>query len=159
MMAEQRAAPIASFPPLRGRPAPDFRDGPATRDPPMFTVVVLDDNAAIRELISEWLAAAGHDVMDARTIAACCAAGEPGAGSVGLVLLDLPMLRDGVRTLIERVRATYPDAALLGLSTQVSEALTAASPAARQLGLQGLLPKPCLREELLAAVRPLLRKD
>lgn len=113
----------------------------------MLTAVVLDDNPAIRELISEWLAAAGHHVMDARPTAA--------ADAVHLVLLDLPMLRDGVRTLVGRVRATYPDATLLGLSTQVAQALPASSPTARELGLVGLLPKPCVREELLAAIAQL----
>ncbi len=159
MMAEQRPAPIASFPPLRAGSAPDFQDGPATRAPPMFTVVVLDDNAAIRELISEWLAAAGHDVMNARTIAACCAAGESGAEAVGLVLLDLPMVRDGVRTLIERVRATYPRAACWDCRRRSRKRSAPRRRPPGRLGLQGLLPKPCLREELLAAVRPLLRKD
>lgn len=116
----------------------------------MLTAVVLDDNPAIRELISEWLAAAGHHVMDARPTA---------AAAVHLVLLDLPMLRDSVRTLVGRVRATYPDAALLGLSTQVAQALPASSPTARELGLIGLLPKPCGREELLATIAQLPRRS
>jgi len=117
----------------------------------MFTVVVLDDNAPIRELMAEWLAAAGHTVLDARGLSA------EDASHVHLVLLDLPMLRDGVATLVGRVRARYGAAAVLGLSAHSTVSLAPGSPKARELGLDGLLAKPCGRGELLEAVHALPR--
>ncbi|SEL17062.1 Response regulator receiver domain-containing protein [Roseateles sp. YR242] len=117
----------------------------------MFTVVVLDDNAPIRELMAEWLTADGHRVVNARPLTAAEAL------DVHLVLLDLPMLRDGVSTLVARVRARYPRAAVMGLSAHSTVSLASGSPKARELGLDGLLAKPCVRAELLAAVDALPR--
>lgn len=117
----------------------------------MLTVVVLDDNAPIRELMTEWLQAAGHRVVDARQLS------PTDVLAVRLVLLDLPMLRDGVPTLVARVRARYATAAVLGLSAHSTVSLAPGSPKAQELGLDGLLAKPCGRDELLAAIAVLPR--
>lgn len=115
----------------------------------MSSIVVLDENAPIRELLSEWLTAAAHTVWDARQLSVAAAA------EIDVVLIDLPKLRDGAQAVVARARAAYPRAALLGLSTQLASSLPPESPTVRELGLLRLLAKPCVREELLEAVAAL----
>lgn len=111
----------------------------------MATVMVMDEDEPSRALLVEWLAAAGHRVLD----------GPPGkidgGESVDLVLIDLPRPRALGVALIGRVRLAQPAAALLGLSTQLRESLPPGSPLVRELGLRRLLAKPCSRLELLDA--------
>lgn len=115
----------------------------------MSSIVVLDENAPIRELLQEWLSAAAHTVWDARQLSAAAAA------EIDAVLIDLPKLRDGAQAAVARARAAYPRAALIGLSTQLSASLPPESPTVRDLGLQRLLAKPCVRAELLEALAAL----
>lgn len=115
----------------------------------MFSIVVLDPNGPIRELLSEWLTGADHRVWDARQLSAAAAA------EIDVVLIDLPKLRDGAQALVARARETYPRAALLGLSTQLSASLPAGSPTVRELGLHALLTKPCVPSELFDALASL----
>lgn len=116
-------------------------------------VIVIDEDEPLRALLVEWLVAAGH--ADARELAPGELGADLGGGWVELVVIDLP--RGRPRTVLAAVRAAWPQAGLLGLSTQVRESLPAASPLVRELGLVGLLAKPCSREELLAAVGEALR--
>jgi len=116
-------------------------------------VIVIDEDEPLRALLVEWLVVAGH--ADARAVAPGELGADLGGGWVELVVIDLP--RKSPRVLLGRVRAAWPDAGLLGLSTQVRASLPPASPVVRELGLVGLLAKPCSREELLAAVAEALR--
>ena len=111
----------------------------------MPSVIVMDEDEPLRALLAEWLTAAGYRVREASLHD--IDTGE----AVELVVIDLPRLRQQGAELLLRVRAARPEAALLGLSTQVRESLPAGSRLARELGLSRLLAKPCSREELLGA--------
>ena len=116
-------------------------------------VIVIDEDEPLRTLLVEWLVAAGH--ADARELAPGELGADAGGDWVELVVIDLPRMRP--RLLLARVRAAWPHAALLGLSTQVRASLPPGSPLVRELGLVGLLAKPCSRDELLATVAEALR--
>jgi DNA-binding response OmpR family regulator len=115
----------------------------------MSEIVVIEEDGAMRMLISEWLAGEGHKVRSLT---------RPGAApddTVDLVILDLPQprSRDGETTrVVIAVHAAYPHAAIIAISTQLGRSLESDSVVARALGVDRLLAKPCSREELLHAV-------
>ncbi len=112
----------------------------------MLTVVVIEEDSAMRTLICEWLLGEGYAVQ------ALPAQGASQGGDVDLVIVDVPDLRDGGADTVRAVRASYPHAALIGLSTRLGRSLQSDSNPARALGLRRLVAKPCARGELLEAV-------
>jgi CheY-like chemotaxis protein len=116
----------------------------------MPTVVVIEEDSAMRTLICEWLLGEGYAV---RALPAQGIASSPHGGSeADLVIVDVPDLRDGGADTVRAVRAGYPRAALIGLSTRLGRSLHSDSNPARALGLRRLVAKPCARGELLQAV-------
>lgn len=119
----------------------------------MSKIMVIEEDSAMRMLISEWLAGEGHEV---RSLPRHDAAPDlaPDA-TVGLVVLDLPHPRsrsgDTARAL-QAVRTACPRAAVIGISTQLARSLGPDSDVTRALGVNLLLSKPCTRDELLGAV-------
>jgi CheY-like chemotaxis protein len=112
----------------------------------MLTIEVIEDDMAMRTLISEWLRAEGYRVRAESRI------GAERRTDVDLVVMNLGNLRlDGIEY-VRRVRQIYENAALIGVSTQVSRTLAAESDQARHLGLVGLVSKPFRSSELLGAV-------
>jgi CheY-like chemotaxis protein len=112
----------------------------------MLTIVVIEEDIAMRTLFSEWLGAEGYGVRGRSE-----RAGQAESG-VDLVIVDLVNLPARGLAAVQQVASTYPGAKLVGISTQLSRTLPADSPQARTLGVSGLVAKPCTREELLAAV-------
>jgi CheY-like chemotaxis protein len=115
----------------------------------MPKILGIEEDGAMRVLISEWLAGEGHEVGSLP---------RPGAApddTVDLVILDLPHPRsrggESARA-VQAVHAAYPSAAVIGISTRLGRSLGCESDAARALGVHRLLAKPCSREELLGAV-------
>ncbi|MET0520016.1 MAG: response regulator [Burkholderiaceae bacterium] len=113
----------------------------------MSKVVVIEEDAAMRALISEWLNGEGHVVMGLPSVNALSQS-VPGCD---IVILDLVNLRAQGASVVSRARALFPGAALLGMSTQLGRTMDLCSALARDLGISGLLAKPCMRDELLKA--------
>jgi CheY-like chemotaxis protein len=112
----------------------------------MLTIEVIEDDVAMRTLISEWLHAEGYRVRAESHIV------DERRTDVDLVVVNLGNLHlDGIET-VRRVRRTYANAALIGVSTQVSRTLAVDSEQAQTLGLARLVSKPCRSSELLGAV-------
>lgn len=114
----------------------------------MLKVAVIDEDAAMRALIAEWASEAGYPVL-----------ALPSSDAVGnepvdcaIVILDLVNLRSDGAAAVRRARARFPDAAFLGMSTQLAASMATGSAAARELGLSAVLAKPCARTELVAAL-------
>lgn len=112
----------------------------------MPTVVVIEEDSAMRTLICEWLLGEGYAVQ------ALPAQGASSGADADLVIVDVPDLRGGGADTVRAVRAGYPRAALIGLSTRLGRSLHSDSNPARVLGLRRLVAKPCARGELLQAV-------
>ena len=104
---------------------------------------VVETDDLIRELLVRWLGEAGHAVH-------ACAAGDPAPeGRVRLVIANVASPRR-VGPLVTSLRAYQ--APILIVSARFRRGLGASAAAARQLGVEGVLPKPFTRSELLAAV-------
>ena len=116
----------------------------------MLSVVVIDDDMAMRTLICEWLMAEGYRV---RGLAAVDGRGSSsGNADVDLVIVNVLNLRShGAQTLRE-AQAAYPRSALIGMSTQLGRSLPGDSALARSLGVRRLVAKPLARDEMLAGV-------
>jgi CheY-like chemotaxis protein len=112
----------------------------------MLKIVVLEEDAAMRTLFCEWLAAAGYSVNG---MAARGPNTEPG---VDLVVVDLKNLSTQGASTVHLVKTTYPGAALVGTSAQLSRTLPSESSRARAFGVDRLVAKPCSRDELVSAV-------
>ncbi len=112
----------------------------------MLTVEVIEDDIAMRTLLSEWLSDEGHRVR------ARAGVGTSARGDVDLVVVDLPDLPTRGAGTVRRVKLLHPGAAVIGLSTQLRHALAGDSRPARALGVDRLVAKPSTRGELLAAV-------
>jgi DNA-binding response OmpR family regulator len=106
-------------------------------------ILVIETDDLIRGLLARWLGEGGYAVH-AR------AAGDPAPeGGVRLVVADVASPRRA-GALIGSLRAYR--APILIVSARFRRGLGASAAAARQLGVEGVLPKPFTRAELLAAV-------
>lgn len=112
-------------------------------------VLVMDTDRATRELLREWLTEAGWTVVDD--------GGSAGAERIRLVLIDVPFPRRGPSTPLQRVAAEHAGTPVLALSATFHPGVEPCGEVARSLGVACVLPKPILREALLAAVRTLSR--
>jgi len=109
------------------------------------SVLILETDDLIRELVTRWVTEAGHAVVaeDAR------------AGDVSLVIVDVPYparAEAALRQLEARYRAP-----VLAMSGRFRHGPAASGGVARRLGLAAVLPKPFTCEELLSAVTQCLR--
>ena len=122
----------------------------------MSKIIVIEEDGAMRVLISEWLRSEGHDVRSPSPHGVSPdAVDREDDALVDLVVLDLPHPRSTAgetARAVQAVRSAYPRSPIIGISTQAPRSLTSDSDVARALGVSRLLAKPCTREELLGAV-------
>ena len=120
-------------------------------------VLVVDDDAAIRRLLSRTLDRAGYAVVeagDARAALAALAIDKP-----DLVLLDLGLPdRDGLELLPILVRPSTPAGAAPAVIVLTARDATDEKVTALDLGADDYVTKPFDTEELLARVRSGLRR-
>jgi DNA-binding response OmpR family regulator len=110
-------------------------------------ILVVETDDLIRGLLARWLGEAGYTVH-------ASAAGDPvPARGVRLVIADVASPRRA-GPLVASLRSYQ--APILIVSARFRRGLGASSAAARQLGVEGVLPKPFTTSELLAAVREII---
>ncbi|HKP96878.1 MAG TPA: PAS domain S-box protein [Fibrobacteria bacterium] len=80
------------------------------------TVLVVEDEEAVRKLITEVLAGAGYAVVPAENGVAALRAAETHAGRIDLLLTDLVMGEMGGRELAEKIQARMPWIRLIYMS-------------------------------------------
>ena len=120
----------------------------------MDEIVVVDDDALIRELLVEWLSAAGYRVRPAET--GSDALQMLRGKSAGLLITDMDMPgRDGAQTLDE-ARRLQPGLAVIAISGGARKSKRDWVAIAHELGASSTLAKPFERADLLAAVAKIL---
>jgi DNA-binding response OmpR family regulator len=120
--------------------------------PPAGTLLVIDDQATIRDLLQEFLREEGYAVLTAGTIAQSCAA-------LGTFQVDL-MLSDAFRpsgegdpwASLTRLHTAAPTTPLLIISAYPASSFAGYA----ERGFAGVLPKPFNLDVLAAAIRQAL---
>ena len=110
-------------------------------------ILVVDDEAFVRDLLARWLRDAGYECIEARDVGEAWAHLE--SGEICLATLDVSIPGGCCLDLLKRIGARFPDTAVIMLTAQrspakVIEAFTG--------GACGYLIKPVDREELLFQV-------
>jgi two-component system response regulator GlrR len=120
----------------------DLTDAPRSR-----SVIVVDDETGVRDLLTTWLQSAGHTVAAVSSAEDALSRMEQEMAAVALCDIGLPG-RDGL-WLAERIRRSYPETAVI-MATGSQEV----APAVESLrhGVVDYLTKPFDRERLREAV-------
>lgn len=127
----------------------------------MARILVVDDHADSRDLIAFMLAGGGHEARVAGDAGEALALVRRERFDLGVIDIFMPV-RDGI-ALIGDIRREYPGLKLIAISAGWdTSGQTAAQwsleilARARAAGAEGALPKPLIREALLALVDGLL---
>jgi len=117
------------------------------------TILVVDDEPGVREVLEEYLAAHGYAAIGAESAAAArkLVAKEP----VDLALIDIHMPGEDGLTLARHLRERHPGIAIVMLTsaTAVVDRIVGL-----EMGADDYVPKPFDPRELLARVRSVLRR-
>jgi PAS domain S-box-containing protein len=136
-----------------------FGIAPAETDPPQpdlprghgETILVVDDEAPIRQVTQQTLETYGYRVLTASDGAEALAVYRASRGSIAAVLTDMLMpVMDGA-ALIDQLRVLSP-----GLPVLASSAFASPPPEAVRTGVRALLAKPYTAETLLVTLRDVL---
>jgi len=115
-------------------------------------ILVVDDDADLRELVGEFLAAHGLDVTTAGNGVEMDAA--LAAAPVDLVVLDLMMPGEDGLSIVRRLRAPgRPPVIMLSAMGEDADRIIGL-----EVGADDYLAKPCNPRELLARIRAVLRR-
>lgn len=112
----------------------------------MSAVLIVDDEAAVRAVLSRWLAAEGYEIGEADTAEAALAAMARICADV--VLCDVEMPGQGGLWLAAQLRERYPMSAMV-LATAIDSVPPATS---LQSGIVAYLVKPFARAMVVSAV-------
>jgi DNA-binding response OmpR family regulator len=116
----------------------------------MSSIVIYEEDDAIRALLEEWLTEAGYSVQGVAQHRG------QSVSNVDLVIVSVYMPKQAGAQLIREVRATHPGARLIAISSQFRSGLSAAGATAQALGVQRVIAKPLTRSDLLDAVRDMI---
>ena len=114
-------------------------------------ILVIEEDAPIRELLVEWLAAQGYRVQPHTP----GGLQDPGSGP-DLVIVGVSKPRHGGCARLRTIQAQFPQAPILAMSGQFRPGLDGSLLAASALGVQRVIAKPFTRSDLLAAVHCLV---
>ena len=133
-------------------PAADAPARAAEIEEPVARVLVVDDDAGIRALVSEYLAEHGYEVEVAADAQAMAASIEQRAPD--LIVLDVMLPGEDGLAICKRIaRAGGPSIIMLSAMGEEADRVVGL-----ELGADDYLPKPCNPRELLARVRAVLRR-
>jgi CheY-like chemotaxis protein len=117
-------------------------------------ILVIDDDAIMRDLVSDWLQGAGYKV---RTATSCRAwITQLFRSSPALIVTDMFMPGPCGAEAIAELKKKHPGTSLIALSGHFNSGQGLSADAARAAGADRALAKPVKRAELLQAVTDLL---
>lgn len=120
----------------------------------MPDILVIDDDPIMRDLIADWLEAAGYSVRKAGDCRAVIAALD--AAAPALVVSDMWMPGACGAEAIGRIRKRYPGVPLIAVSGHFGSGQGCSEQEAVQAGAARAIAKPVKRAELLGAVAGLV---
>jgi len=118
-----------------------------------MTIIVVDDDPEIRDIVKEYLGAEGVDVREAKDGAALFARIEEKAPE--LVLLDLRLPEEDGLSLARTLRERYPDIGIVIISGKEDVVDRVAG---LEVGADDYIVKPFHMREVLARMRSVLRR-
>jgi CheY-like chemotaxis protein len=117
-------------------------------------ILVIDDDAILRDLVTDWLEAAGYRV---RRASDCCAAvAELGRQAPALIVSDMFMPGPCGADAIAQLKREHPGIALIAVSGHFNSGQGISAEAALAAGADRALAKPVKRADLLRAVAELV---
>jgi CheY-like chemotaxis protein len=116
-------------------------------------ILVIDDDPIMRDLITDWLEAAGYKVQKATDCGSACAALER---APALVVSDMWMPGPCGAEAIRWMRQKNPGLQLIAVSGHFGSGQGCTEQAAVEAGAARALAKPVKRAELLGAVAELI---
>jgi len=116
-------------------------------------VLVIDDDPIMRDLLADWLEAAGYKVSKATD---CRSAESELDGAPALVVSDMWMPGPCGAEAIRLMRQKHPGVQLIAVSGHFGSGQGCTEQAAKGAGAARALAKPVKRAELLAAVAQLI---
>lgn len=127
-------------------------------NPPTSTtprdILVIDDDAILRDLVADWLEGAGYGV---RKAANCCAGVEElGRRPPALVITDMFMPGPCATEAIAQLKREHPRMALIAVSGHFNSGHGLSAEQALAAGADRALAKPVKRADLLRAVAELI---
>ena len=117
-------------------------------------ILIIEDDAIMREALAEWLEAAGYGVRKASDGSAGLAAVKFAAPA--LVVTDIHMPGTSGAVVIAQLRQRYPEIPVIAISCLFNSGHAMEADTAVALGAARALAKPFKRGELLRAVADLL---
>jgi CheY-like chemotaxis protein len=117
------------------------------------TILLVDDEAVLRDLGEETLVAVGYAVITAGSGEEALEVYQARGGGIDLVVLDLGMPGMGGKRCLQEILSLNPRAKVLITSGYSIVGLT---DELLSLGARGFVPKPFRRQDLLATIRNLL---
>ncbi|HEX4326770.1 MAG TPA: response regulator [Burkholderiales bacterium] len=117
-------------------------------------VLVIDDDSVMRELVADWLDAAGYRVGKATD----CQAGLEQACRVrpGLIVTDMVMPGASGATAIARLRQQHPGVRIIAISGHFNSGHGLSAEEALEAGAARAFGKPVKRAEFIGAVAEIL---
>jgi CheY-like chemotaxis protein len=124
---------------------------PATRP---GDILVIDDDAILRDLVTDWLEGAGYRVRKAQDC--CAAAGELQRDAPSLVVTDMFMPGPCAVEAIQQIKRGHPGMALIAVSGHFNSGQGLTADEALAAGADQAFAKPVKRAEFLRAVAELI---
>jgi CheY-like chemotaxis protein len=120
----------------------------------LMDILVIEDDAIMREVLAEWLEAAGYGVRKAADGRAGLAAVKLAAPALAITDIYMPGTSGAV--VITQLKQTYPKMPIIAISGLFNSRHGMDADAAIALGAARALAKPFKRSDLLRAVADLL---
>jgi DNA-binding response OmpR family regulator len=124
---------------------------PSAFPPTARRILVIGADRALFDLLEEWLAAKGYEVLGEEI------GDRPDAAPIHGVIVDTPFDDTTAARVVARIARDYPHTPILMLSARLFAGVRSVGPVAQALRVSGVLPKPVNRDTLLRVVDTLSR--